>query len=146
MTSAFTSFPGTVLVQSFFMKKTWYVNCGITPSRFGLALRIQSVKWRTKSKKKSPSGTEMTLSAILTKSEKPSDERKLSREAMSWQKSLAWLMNELLMLRPYHLESIHCGISLSFYAGLLPPPPNVVDTVHFCIDETTNGMGNVIKC
>lgn len=61
----------------------------MTPSRFGLALRIQSVKWRTKSKKKSPSGTEITLSAILTNNEKPSDERKFSLDAISWQKSLA---------------------------------------------------------
>lgn len=29
--SAFLSLPGTVFVQSFFMKKTWYVNCGDTP-------------------------------------------------------------------------------------------------------------------
>ena len=89
MTSAFRSFPGTVFVHNFFMKNTWYVNCGVVPSLEGRAFLIQSVKWRTKSKKKSPSGTEMTLSAILTKREKPSLERRFSRCAMLWQKSLA---------------------------------------------------------
>lgn len=32
MMSAFLSFPGTVLVHSFFMKNTWYVNWGIDPA------------------------------------------------------------------------------------------------------------------
>ena len=59
------------------------------PSLVGRAFLIQSVRWRTKSKKKSPSGTLITLSAILTKRLNPSLERRLSRWAMFWQKSLA---------------------------------------------------------
>ena len=49
------------------------------PSLDGLAFLIQSVKCRTKSKKKSPSGTEMTLSAIFTKRLKPSADLKFRR-------------------------------------------------------------------
>ena len=60
-----------------------------SPSLVGLAFLIQSVRCRTKSKKKSPSGTEMTLSAILTKREKPSADRKLRRWPIEAQKSLA---------------------------------------------------------
>ena len=59
------------------------------PSLVGLAFLIQSVRCRTKSKKKSPSGTEMTLSAILTNKENPSAERRLSRWPIEAQKSLA---------------------------------------------------------
>lgn len=59
------------------------------PSRDGLAFLIQSVKCRTKSKKKSPSGTEITLSAILTNRLKPSADRRLSLCAIFWQKSFA---------------------------------------------------------
>jgi len=55
-----------------------YCNCKNIPSRDGLAFLIQSVKCRTKSKKKSPSGTEITLSAILTNKLKPSADRRLS--------------------------------------------------------------------
>ena len=33
MTSAFLSLPGMVLVQSFFMKNTWYVNWGVEPGQ-----------------------------------------------------------------------------------------------------------------
>ena len=32
MRSALTSLPGTVFIQSFFIKKTWYVNDGGAPS------------------------------------------------------------------------------------------------------------------
>jgi len=42
-------------------------NCAVefpfVPSLAGLAFLIQSVKWRTKSKKKSPSGTLITYNA-----------------------------------------------------------------------------------
>jgi hypothetical protein len=61
----------------------------VLPSREGRAFLIQSVKWRTKSKKKSASGTEMTLSAILTNREKPSLDLRFRRWAMLAQKSLA---------------------------------------------------------
>ena len=75
-------------------EKTWYEHKVLTengpvPSLVGLAFLIQSVRWRTKSKKKSPSGTEMTLSAILTKRLKPSLDRRLRRCEMLWQKSFA---------------------------------------------------------
>lgn len=59
------------------------------PSLEGLAFLIQSVRWRTKSKKKSPSGTEMTLSAIFTKRLNPSQDLRLSLWAIFAQKSLA---------------------------------------------------------
>lgn len=59
------------------------------PSLVGLAFLIQSVRWRTKSKKKSSSGTEMTLSAILTKRLNPSSDLSVSLCEMLWQKSLA---------------------------------------------------------
>ena len=65
------------------------MNWGVEPSLVGLAFLIQSVRCRTKSKKKSPSGTEMTLSAILTNKLKPSGDRRFNRCAMFWQKSLA---------------------------------------------------------
>ena len=108
MTSAFLSLPGTVFVHNFFMKNTWFVNWGVepaptsvittlatskdicyVPSRVGLAFLIQSVRWRTKSKKKSPSGTEITLSAIFTNRLKPSLDRRFRRWEMFWQKSFA---------------------------------------------------------
>ena len=60
----------------------------ILPSRVGLAFLIQSVKCRTKSKKKSPSGTEITLSAILTNKLKPSADRRLNLCAILEQKSV----------------------------------------------------------
>ena len=59
------------------------------PSLVGLAFLIQSVRCRTKSKKKSPSGTEITLSAILTKRLNPSADLRFKRWAMFWQKSFA---------------------------------------------------------
>lgn len=59
------------------------------PSLDGRAFLIQSVRCLTKSKKKSPSGTEMTLSAILTNRENPSELFKLRRWAIDEQKSLA---------------------------------------------------------
>ena len=65
------------------------INHESVPSLVGLAFLIQSVRWRTKSKKKSPSGTEITLSAILTKRLKPSLDLKLRRCEMLWQKSFA---------------------------------------------------------
>ena len=43
----------------------------------------------TKSKKKSPSGTEITLSAILTKRLNPSADLRFKRVAIFWQKSFA---------------------------------------------------------
>jgi hypothetical protein len=80
--SAFRSRPGTMFVQSFLMKNTWYVNLGVVPSLVVLAFLIQSVKWRTKSKKKSASGTLITLSDILTNRLKPSADLSLSLSAM----------------------------------------------------------------
>ena len=59
------------------------------PSLVGLAFLIQSVRCLTKSKKKSPSGTEITLSAILTKRLKPSADLRFKRCAIFWQKSFA---------------------------------------------------------
>jgi hypothetical protein len=47
------------------------------------------VRWRTKSKKKSASGTLMTLSAILTNKLKPSADRRFNLVAMLEQKSFA---------------------------------------------------------
>ena len=58
-----------------------------SPSLLFLALLSHSVRWRTKSKKKSPSGTLITLSVILTNREKPSGDRRPSRSAMLAQKS-----------------------------------------------------------
>lgn len=68
----------------------------------GRPLFSHSVRWRTKSKKKSPSGTLMTLSLILTNSEKPSAFFSPSRSEMVTQKSFdlvlestskAWLLS-----------------------------------------------------
>ena len=60
-----------------------------SPSLEGRAFLIQSVKCLTKSKKKSPSGTDITLSAIFTNKEKPSGDLRLSLWAIDEQKSLA---------------------------------------------------------
>ncbi len=59
-----------------------------SPSLACLALLSHSVRCRTKSKKKSPSGTLMTLSVILTNREKPSAVRSPRRSAILAQKSL----------------------------------------------------------
>ena len=81
--------PGIVFVHSFFMKNTWQVNWGLVPSLVGRAFLIQSVRCRTKSKKKSPSGTEITLSAIFTNKLNPSADRRFNLCAMFEQKSFA---------------------------------------------------------
>ncbi len=56
---------------------------------FLLKKEILTVKCRTKSKKKSPSGTLITLSRILTNKLKPSLDCNLSRSAIFRQKSFA---------------------------------------------------------
>lgn len=73
------------------------------PSLAGLAFLIQSVRCRTKSKKKSaPSGTEITLSAILTNKLKPSQLRNSNRSAIFEQKSFAlWSTSPPQKLRHY---------------------------------------------
>ena len=53
----------------------------------GRPFLIQSVMWRTKSKKKSPSGTEMTLSITLTKRLNPSDDFIFSLCEIAWHRS-----------------------------------------------------------
>lgn len=74
------------------------------PSLEGLALFIQSVKCLTKSKKKSPSGTEITLSAILTNKLKPSGDRRVNRSAIFAQNSFA-----LVLLSTSKASSVSCN-------------------------------------
>lgn len=69
------------------VKEVKHYTCENLPSFPVRALFNHSVRWRTKSKKKSPSGTLMTLSLILTKSENPSALRRPKRSAMLAQKS-----------------------------------------------------------
>ena len=58
-----------------------------SPSLFWRERFSHSVRWRTKSKKKSPSGTLITLSVILTNRENPSELRRPRRSAILAQKS-----------------------------------------------------------
>ena len=113
------------------------------PSLVGRAFLIQSVRCLTKSKKKSPSGTLITLSAIFTNKLNPSLDLRFNLWAIFWQKSLAlvdestskaWnfltirLLFYLFVLslpHQYHLESKLCEISEWSYAGWLQPPPDV---------------------
>ena len=58
-----------------------------SPSLFWRDRFSHSVRWRTKSKKKSPSGTLITLSVILTNRENPSELHSPRRSAILAQKS-----------------------------------------------------------
>lgn len=77
------------------------------PSLVGLVFFIQSVRYLTKSKKKSESGTLITLSAILTNKLKPSAELRFNLLAIEAHKSRArveestsnaWKFNQLIKI------------------------------------------------
>ena len=71
---------------------TWYVRFETEVSFLVddiLVFLSHSVRWRTKSKKKSPSGTLITLSAIFTNRHMPSTLCSPSRAPIALQKSLA---------------------------------------------------------